>query len=188
MVTAVMFRPKTVSYYTPLATFASHTLVSCRILLLELANPLKELLGSALLKETHERRAQSFSGIGGHLGHGRLGTLALLNIAAGDLLELEISGDIGGDQNVCQLSVGHQQLGNQVNVPVVDSAVLLPGLLPGGNIAVLLEQLQRRSVGTLSRSIKLAYCFNVHRGCLSITIVSYLPSVALYKAPFTYPP
>jgi len=107
MVTAVMFKPKPVSYHTPQATYVSHTIVSGRIFLLELANPLKELLGSALLKETHERRAQSLTGIGGHLGHGRLGTLALLNIAAGDLLELEVSGDIGGNQNVGQLAVGH---------------------------------------------------------------------------------
>ena len=115
------------------------------VIFLELANPFEELLGPSLLKETHQRRAQGFGSIRGHLGHGRLGTLALLDIAASDLLELQVSRHVGGNQNVCQLAVGHQQLRDQVNVPVVGPPVFLPGLVAGGNIAVLLKQLRGRS-------------------------------------------
>lgn len=122
-----------------------------RVVLLELSNPFKELLGTALLEEAHERRAQSLASIRGHLGDGRLGTLALLDVATGDLLELEVSRHVGGNQDVCQLAVGHQQLGDQVNVPVVDTSVLLPGLLAGRDIAVLLEQLRGRLAGDIAK-------------------------------------
>jgi hypothetical protein len=119
--------------------------VSGGVLLVEFSNPLQEFLSPTLLEQTHQRRTQSLAGIRRHLGNGRLGTLALLHIAARNLLELEISCHIGGDQDVCQLAVGHEELGDQVDVPVVDSSVLLPGFLASGDVAVLLEELQKRS-------------------------------------------
>lgn len=125
--------------------------MSRRVLLVEFADPLQELLSTTLLKQTHERRAQSLAGVRRHLGHGRLGTLALLDIAARNLLELEVSRHIGGDQNVCQLAVRHQQLGDQVDVPVVDSSILLPGFLASGDVAVLLEELQKRSAKDITK-------------------------------------
>ena len=66
----------------------------------------------------------------------------MLDVAASNLLELEISRNVGGDKDVGQLSVGHEQLGDQVDVPVVDATILLPGLLAGLDVAVLLEQLK----------------------------------------------
>lgn len=141
-----------------------------RVLLLELSNPLEELLGSSLLEQTHQRGPQSLTGVRGHLGHGRLGSLALLDIAAGDLLELQVSRNISGDQDVGQLSVCHQQLGDQVDVPVVDPPILLPRLLAGAEVAVLLEQLRgsqykgqyrrfgKRTVSMLTDAASLNHC------------------------------
>lgn len=155
------------------------TLVSGGIALVEFAHPLQELLGSPLLKHAHEGRTQSFTGIRGHLGDGGLGTLSLLDVAARNLLELEVSRDIGGNQNVGQVAIGHQQLGNQVDVPVVDTAILLPGLLAGANVAVLLKELQgvNQLLATLTQSMKGAvdtHSLNVNRGSLSERLVSDL--------------
>lgn len=116
--------------------------MSSRVILLEFTNPFQELLRSPLLKHSHQRRAQGLVCIRGDLGHVSLAALALLDVAASNLLELKISCNIGGNQDIRQLAVGHQQLGDQVDVPVVDPAILLPGLLAGVDVAVLLEQLE----------------------------------------------
>jgi hypothetical protein len=64
----------------------------------------------------------------------------LLDVAASNLLELEVSCDIGGDQDVGEFAVAHQELGNKVDVPVVDPAVLLPRLGAFLVVAISLEQ------------------------------------------------
>lgn len=119
--------------------------MSGRVILLKFTDPFQELLRPPLLEHSHKRRAQGLVGIRGDLGHGSLGALALLDIAASDLLELEVSRNIGGNEDIRQLAVGHKQLGDQVDVPVVDSAILLPGLLAGADVAILLEQLQKQA-------------------------------------------
>jgi hypothetical protein len=65
----------------------------------------------------------------------------LLDKAAGNLLELEISGDIGRDQNVGEFAIGHEEFGDEIDVPVVDAAVLLPRFLSFVVGAIFLEQL-----------------------------------------------
>lgn len=112
-----------------------------RVLQFERANPLNETLHSALLEDAHQGRAQSLSGIRGNLGNGCLGTRTLLDEAAGNLLELEVSGDIGGDEDVGELARGHEKLGYEIDVPVVESAILLPWLLALLVVAVFLEEL-----------------------------------------------
>jgi len=114
-----------------------------RILWVKGANPLNEGLHATLLEYAHEGGLQSLAGIGWDLGDGGLGAGALLDVAASDLLELEVAGDVGGDEDVGQLARGHEELGNEVNVPVVGTAVSLPWLLSLVVVAVLLEQLRR---------------------------------------------
>jgi len=114
----------------------------CRgVLGVESANPLNEGLHASLLEDTHEGRSQSLGGIRGHLGDGSLVGGTLLDVAASDLLELEISCDIGRDENVGQLARGHEELGNEIDVPVVEATILLPGLLAFAEVSVLLEEL-----------------------------------------------
>lgn len=96
---------------------------------------LEELLGSALLKETHQGTTDSL-----HLGGGDLGddTIAV-DVRAGDLLELEVAGNVGVGQDLDELSVGHHELGDQVNVVV---AVLAEGGGRSLTIAELFEELR----------------------------------------------
>lgn len=64
-----------------------------------------------------------------------------MHIASCHLSELKISGNVGGDEDIGQLSAGHKELGYEVDVPVVDAAVLLPWFLPFVIVAVFLEEL-----------------------------------------------
>ena len=56
-----------------------------------------------------------------------------------DLAEFEVSSDVGGDEDVGELSVRHEQLGYEINVPVIGSSVLLPWLSTFGIVAIFLE-------------------------------------------------
>lgn len=105
----------------------------------ESTDPFYEALHPSLLKDTHQRRSQSFGSIGGNLGDSGLGTSSLLDEATSDLLEFEVAGNIGGDKDVGQLARRHQKLRYEVDVPVVGSAVLLPWLLTFCEVAILLE-------------------------------------------------
>jgi hypothetical protein len=114
----------------------------CRgVLGIESANPLNEGLHASLLEDTHERRSQSLGGIRGHLGNGSLVGGTLLDVAASNLLKLEVSCDIGRDENVGQFARGHEELGNKVDVPVVEATILFPGLLAFAEVTVLLKKL-----------------------------------------------
>ena len=153
-----------------------HTLVRRGILGVEGSNPLDEGLHPALLEDAHEGRLESLASIRGDLSNGSLGARALLNVAAGDLLELEVTGDIGGDEDIGQLARGHEELGNEVDVPVVDSAVLLPGLLASLVVAILLEELyvekgnrsDLRNAGQSRSRYRYIYRFEVNGRSLTI--------------------
>lgn len=118
------------------------SLVAGRVALVEGADPLNEGLHSALFEESHKGGCESLAGIGWDLGDGGLASGTLLDIRASNLLELEVSCDVGGNEDVGQLSGGHEKLGDQVNVPVVGAPVLLPWLLALVVVSVLLEELQ----------------------------------------------
>lgn len=69
----------------------------------------------------------------------------MLYITASHLLEFEITGDVGRDEDVCQLATRHEEFGHEIDVPVVDAAVLLPWLLSCAVVAILLEKLDKVS-------------------------------------------
>lgn len=64
-----------------------------------------------------------------------------MHIASCHLSELKVSGNIGRDKDIGQLSTGHEELGDEVDVPVVDAAILRPWFLPLIIVSVLLEEL-----------------------------------------------
>jgi hypothetical protein len=64
-----------------------------------------------------------------------------LNIAACHLPKLEVSCDIGRDEDVGQLSTGHKELRYEIDIPVVDASILLPWLFVLVVLSVLLEEL-----------------------------------------------
>lgn len=119
--------------------------MSGRVVQIEGTDPLDEGLHAALLEDAHQWRLESLASIRGDLSDGGSRTGTLLNVAASDLLELEVAGNIGRDENVGELARGHEELGDQVNVPVIHASVLLPGLLAGVKVAVLLEELLWRT-------------------------------------------
>jgi hypothetical protein len=114
------------------------------VVLFVCANELQELLCSSLLKQTHQGRAESLRGIRGDLCDVGLVTGAGLDVTASNLLEFEVSGDIGRDEDVGEFSVGHEEFGDEIDVPVVGAAVLLPRLA-AVVAAILLEELRREN-------------------------------------------
>jgi hypothetical protein len=64
----------------------------------------------------------------------------LLYVASGNLLELEVLCDVGRDEDVGELAVGHEELWYEVDVPVVHASVLLPWF--AGGLSISLEQLR----------------------------------------------
>lgn len=115
------------------------TLVCGGILGVKAADPFYKGLHPSLLKETHQGRFQGFAGVGGDFGYGSLGTEALLDVAAGNLFELEIARDVGGDEDVGQFARRHEELGDEIDVPVVGPTVLFPWLVTFFEVAILLE-------------------------------------------------
>lgn len=115
------------------------TLMCSGVFDIEGADPFYEALHSSLFEDAHEGGTQGLSSVGGNLGNGSLGFSTLLNETASDLLELEIAGNVGGNENVGQLAGGHEELRDQVDVPVVGSTIFLPRLLAFCEVAILLE-------------------------------------------------
>ena len=126
------------------------TLVGRRVLDIKCPDPLDETLHAALLKDAHQGRPQGLAGVGRDLGDGGLGARSLLDEATSDLLELEIAGDISRNEDVGKLARRHEELGHQVDVPVVQATVILPWLGVLGIVAILLEELRMRKVGMLA--------------------------------------
>jgi hypothetical protein len=141
--------------------------VSGRVILLVCANEFQELLCSSLFEQTHQGTAESLRGIRGDLCDVGLVSGAGLDVTASNLLEFEVSGDIGRDENVGEFSVGHEEFGNKVDVPVVGAAVLLPWLA-AVVVAVLLEELQTKNKSSVvEMRSEDSYSFDVDRCSLT---------------------
>jgi len=141
--------------------------VGSRVLLLECANELQELLCSSLFEQTHQGTAEGLRGIRRNLCDVGLVSGAGLDVTASDLLKFEVSGDIGRDENVGEFSVGHEEFGNEVDVPVVGAAVLLPWLA-AVVVAVLLEELRTENKSSVvERWLIESYSFDVDRCSLT---------------------
>ena len=117
-----------------------HPIVRGRIILIERPHPVQKVARPPLLKQSHQRTPQRLARITRHLGHRRVPPTALLDIAARNLFELDIPRHIRTHQDVRELAIRHQQLGHEVDVPVIGSSVLLPGFRAGLVVAVLFEE------------------------------------------------
>lgn len=81
--------------------------MSRRIIVLPSLEELKELLGPSLLKDAHEVAPERL-----HLGRGYLGDPTVsVDKRARDLLELEISEDVGVDEDFGEFTRGDDELG-----------------------------------------------------------------------------
>ena len=112
------------------------TLVGSRVLILPALKELEELLRPPLLKQTHEGTLHRL-----HLRARNFGDLAItIHEAARDLLELEVAGDIGVNENARKFSRGNDELGNEIDGIVAIAAEVLRGRLVGPELAVKLRQ------------------------------------------------
>jgi len=79
------------------------TLVRRRLVLLVALDPQEEVARAALLEEAHQRARDGLA-----LGRRDLGDAVVAqDVRAGDLLELEVARDIGVDEHLGHLAVGH---------------------------------------------------------------------------------
>lgn len=106
---------------------------------IERSHKLEEFLCSSLFEQAHQGRRECFSRSGGDFGNACSGACALLDETACDLSEFEIASDIRRDEDIGEFSICHKQLWDQVDVPIVDSAIFLPRLSSSWDIAVFLE-------------------------------------------------
>lgn len=121
-------------------------LVGGGILVAPVLDELEELLCSTLLKEAHERRADGF-----HLGGRHLGNLAIsVNVRGSDLLELEVPSDIGVNEHLRELTVGHDKFGDEINCPVAVTAPVLGRFSAGTELLVELREVERGHLTTIN--------------------------------------
>ena len=90
------------------------TLLGLGVVLVVALNELEEEPGPVLLKESHQRGGNGLRFGGGELGN----LLVTVHVAASDLLELEVAGHIGVDENVDQILAGHHELGNHIHIVI----------------------------------------------------------------------
>ena len=102
------------------------------VVFLKVANPLEERPGPTLLKQAHQFGRERLLSVGRHLVDGCARAAALLDIASVDLPDLEVAGSAFGrvsNRNEIaddggELSVGHEELGHEVDAPAVGVAKL----------------------------------------------------------------
>jgi len=107
-------------------------------LVVEVLDEDEEILEAPLFEHAHEVGGESLTLIRRYLAH--LTTLAH-NITSLNALKLQISGHARMDEQLDQLTVGHDELGDEVDVPIATAAV-------GGFVRLwhteLLEELVQR--------------------------------------------
>lgn len=93
----------------------------------------------------------------------------MLYVAAGYLSEFKVSCDVGGYEDVCEFTICHEQFRDEVNVPVIGPAVLLPGFFALFIVAVSFEELMLLEAGDKGAEVEDAYSLEVDGGCFAIS-------------------
>lgn len=110
-------------------------LMSRRIVILPALKEFEEFLGPPLLKDAHEGALDSL-----HLCAGNLGDLPIpIDKASCNLLELEITGDVGVNKDLGQFSRGDNEFGNEIHGIVTVAPKLLRSYLIRTELAIKLE-------------------------------------------------
>ena len=110
-----------------------------------MTDKLQKVPCSSLFEKTHQGTPECLTSVRRDLCNRGFRPITLLNIAASNLFEFEVSGDVGRDENVCEFTVGHEKLGDEVDVPVVGTAIFLPWLGAGRVVAISFEELSREN-------------------------------------------
>lgn len=91
-----------------------HVLPGLGVVLLQILNVEEEVAETTLLEDPHEVGVESLLVVSGHFGD----FPGLVHVAAFDRLELEVASDARVDEQLDELPVGHQELRDQVDVPL----------------------------------------------------------------------
>lgn len=111
-----------------------------RIVLLEVLHEYEEVAETSFLEYAHQVRRQRLLLVHRHL----VDLTALVHVATLDRLEFQVARHARVYEQLDQQSVGHQELGHQIDVPIASAPVLLFLRFAG---AELLEQLLKRRDG-----------------------------------------
>mmetsp|Transcript_34658 Transcript_34658/g.59726 ORF Transcript_34658/g.59726 Transcript_34658/m.59726 type:complete len:207 (+) Transcript_34658:1464-2084(+) len=133
--------------------------VSRRLGLVVVGQEDQEVTELALLEETHQTGVQSLRG-----GSRNLLDLAILeHITSINGLELQVTGHLRVKKNLRQLAAGHDELGDQVDIPISGVAQVGSGSV-GSELLEQVQQTQRRSISAIIVvSIHMQYTLSVHR-------------------------
>ena len=77
------------------------------IIFFEMTDKLQKVSCSPLFEKTHQGTPKCLTGVRRDFCNSGFWAITLLNIAASNLFEFEVSGDVGRDENVCEFTVGH---------------------------------------------------------------------------------
>lgn len=109
--------------------------MSGRIIVLPVLQELEKAPRPSLLKQPHQATRECLPFIGRHLGDSSVPE----HIGAGDLLEFEVSGDVGLDEHLRELTGCQNELWNQI-----DGVVSVPTEALGrGRVAEFVVELER---------------------------------------------
>ena len=121
------------------------TLMGGRIIVFPVGNKHHELPQPVLLKKPHQAAGDSLVLRCGHLGD----PVAPEHVASSDLLEFEVAGNVGVNEHLGQLAIGHHELGNQVDCIVAITSNVLWRLCPGSELGVELGQVERGALAAV---------------------------------------
>ena len=122
--------------------------MSRRIVIFPSLKELEELLRPPLLKQAHKWAPHGFYLVARHFGD-----LALaIDVAARDLLELQVASNVSVHQDLCELSRGNNKLRNKVYGIITVASKLSRWFLAGSELAIQLVRKKRAwsSKATLS--------------------------------------
>lgn len=121
-----------------------HTLMSRRVIVLPVLQKLEEAPRPSFLEQPHQATRQGLPFIRGHLCDSPVPQ----HVGAGDLLEFEVSGDVGLDEHLSELAGCQDEFGDQVD----------------GVVSVPAEALGRRRVAELVVKLKRGQRLRNHVG------------------------
>lgn len=124
----------------------------CGIVLLNIG---KEVFASVLLEETHQVGLESFFGSSGDFFNSnttlaeKAAFLVLVDESTVNRLPFEVSGDSGLQKELDEVTISHDELGDEINIPVSVGSQLLRGFSIGSEKLPKSSQIQRSAFVTI---------------------------------------
>lgn len=111
-------------------------LMGCRVIVFPILEEGKEVSSPPLFKEAHQGRFQCLRFCRGYLGDFAIS----VDVRAGDLLELKVTGDVSVDEDLGKFTRGDDELGDQVDCVVAVATELRWRLIRSLEVTVKLSK------------------------------------------------